>query len=134
MIIEAANEHDYEYIIERDKHILERLVLQKILNKEIYVIRDSDKHIGWMRYSYFWDNTPFMNMLWIDEPYRNSGIGTKIVLDWEKLMQANGVKLVMTSTQANEQAQHFYRKLGYKDAGCLLLEDEPLEIILTKQI
>jgi|SRR5690606_26158689 len=134
MIIEAANVHDYDYIIERDRHIIECLVKQKIINKEIYVIRESGNNIGWMRYSYFWDNTPFMNMLWIDEPYRNSGIGTQVVLGWEKSMQANGFKLVMTSTQANEQAQHFYRRLGYKDAGCLILEDEPLEILLTKQI
>jgi len=42
--------------------------------------------------------------------------------------------LVMTSTQANEQAQHFYRKLGYKDSGCLLLHDDPVEIFFVKQL
>lgn len=40
----------------------------------------------------------------------------------------------MTSTQSDETAQHFYRKLGYVDAGALLLQDEPLEIILTKAL
>jgi hypothetical protein len=40
----------------------------------------------------------------------------------------------MTSTLANEGAQHFYRKLGYRDSGCLILEDEPLEILLTKNL
>jgi hypothetical protein len=49
-------------------------------------------------------------------------------------MKKVGSNLVMTSTQANEEAQHFYRSLGYKDAGCLLLEDEPLEIILVKRL
>jgi hypothetical protein len=49
-------------------------------------------------------------------------------------MKSLGYEMVMTSTLANEQAQHFYRKLGYKDAGSLLLEDEPLEIIFTKSI
>jgi len=34
----------------------------------------------------------------------------------------------------NEQAQHFYRKLGYRDAGSLLLDEEPLEIIFVKDI
>jgi hypothetical protein len=36
-------------------------------------------------------------------------------------MKQMGFKMTMTSTQADEGAQHFYRKLGYKDAGCLLL-------------
>ncbi|WP_278281130.1 hypothetical protein [Clostridium sp. N3C] len=38
----------------------------------------------------------------------------------------------MTSTMSNEEAQHFYRKFDYKDAGSLLLDNEPLEIIFTK--
>lgn len=75
-----------------------------------------------------------MNMIWIDEEYRGAGIGKKVVQYWEELMSQAGFEMVMTSTQSNEEAQHFYRKLGYRDAGCLLLENEPLEIILTKQL
>lgn len=40
------------------------------------IAKDQDnKIIGWLRYSYFWDNIPFMNMLYINENYRNKGIG-----------------------------------------------------------
>lgn len=38
-----------------------------------------------------------------------------------------GYKMVMTSTQADEDSQHFYRKLGYIDKGCLLLDNTPFE-------
>lgn len=131
-MIDYAVETDIEYILNRDNHIHESLVKLKINEKEIFIIRDAGHEIGWMRYGYFWDNTPFMNMIWIDEDYRGTGIGKKVVLYWEKLMKQKGFERVMTSTQANEDAQHFYRKLGYRDAGCLLLDYEPLEIILTK--
>lgn len=40
----------------------------------------------------------------------------------------------MTSTQADEGSQHFYRKLGYKDAGCLILDTQPSEIFFVKQL
>ncbi|MBE0343605.1 GNAT family N-acetyltransferase, partial [Paenibacillus sp. 28ISP30-2] len=83
---------------------------------------------------FFWDNTPFMNMIWIDERHRGTGIGKKVVHYWEELMKQKGFEMVMTSTLSNEEAQHFYRKLGYRDAGCLMLENEPLEIILTKDL
>jgi ribosomal protein S18 acetylase RimI-like enzyme len=135
MRIELATEADYPYILDRDKHLLESLIVPKINGKEIYILRNQEgANIGWMRYGYFWDNTPFMNMIWIDEEYRNNGLGKNAVLFWENEMKRKGRELVMTSTLANEEAQHFYRKLGYRDAGCLLLENEPLEILLTKAI
>ncbi|MGG4096845.1 GNAT family N-acetyltransferase [Paenibacillus lautus] len=134
MEIEFARESDYTYIIERDKHIIETLVRVKIREGEIFILRESNKEIGWMRFGYFWDNTPFMNMIWIDEEYRGQGIGKKVVLFWEDLMRQRGFKVVMTSTQSNEDAQHFYRKLEYKDTGCLLQENDPLEVILTKKL
>lgn len=134
MKIDIATEADYKYIIERDKHIIESLVRRKIIEKEIFILRDSNREIGWMRFGYFWDNTPFMNMIWIDEDYRGQGNGKKVVHYWEDLMKQRGFEMVMTSTQSNEDAQHFYRKLGYRDAGCLLQEDDPLEVILLKKI
>ncbi|SDG49550.1 Acetyltransferase (GNAT) domain-containing protein [Fontibacillus panacisegetis] len=134
MKIGIATEQDYTFIVDRDKHIPESLVTTKIQEKEIYIIRDSESKLGWMRFGYFWDNIPFMNMLWIDEEYRGQGIGKEIVLLWEENMRQRGFELVMTSTQSNEEAQHFYRKLGYRDAGCLLLDSQPLEVILTKNL
>lgn len=135
MIIQFATASDYEYIAARDKHIVKALIKSKIDGQEIFILRgDENQEIGWMRFGYFWDNTPFMNMLWLDEEYRGWGYGKQIVLHWEELMREKGFKVVMTSTQSNEEAQHFYRKLGYKDVGCLLQEADPLEIILTKSL
>jgi len=135
MKIIAATDSHYAYIREHDRHILEHLILPKIRGNEIYILQDEeDSIVGWMRHCYFWDNTPFMNMIWIDDTYRNKGLGKKAVLFWEDEMKKLGFNLVMTSTLANEGAQHFYRKLGYRDSGCLILEDEPLEIILTKSL
>lgn len=135
MEIAFATEMDYEWIQDRDRHLQAKFILPKIRGREIYLFRnESGTAIGWLRYGYFWDSTPFMNMLWIDEPYRNKGLGKHAVEFWEHEMKQQGFDLVMASTQADEGAQHFYRKLGYKDAGCLLLDTQPLEILLTKKL
>lgn len=135
MRIVYATESDYEYIRTRDHHISEHFIVPKIKGNEIYILRGQDeRNIGWMRYGYFWDNIPFLNMIWIDEPYRGKGAGKQATLFWEEEMKQKGFKLIMTSTQADEGAQHFYRKLGYKDAGCLILDTQPLEILLTKEL
>ncbi len=135
MKIVFATDSDYEYIRNRDHHISESLILSKIKENEIYILRNQDEsNIGWMRYGYFWDNTPFMNMIWVDEQYRDKGAGKQVVHFWEEQMKQKGFNLIMTSTQSDEGAQHFYRKLGYKDTGCLILDTQPLEILLTKNL
>lgn len=135
MKFEYASESDFQFILDNDRHISKQLIKNKLKEKEIMIAKDQDnKIIGWLRYNYFWDTTPFMNMLYLNENYRNKGIGKDLVGFWESEMKSNGYELVMTSSLSNEQAQHFYRKIGYKDSGSLLLDDEPLEIIFTKSI
>ncbi|MFU7517401.1 GNAT family N-acetyltransferase [Clostridium sp. HCS.1] len=135
MKIEYGSEVNFQFMLDNDGHVSKELIENKLKEKEIIIASDEDnKIIGWLRYSYFWDNTPFMNMLYINENYRNKGIGKELVLFWENEMKKKGYEFLMTSTLSNEEAQHFYRKLGYKDAGSLLLPNEPLEIIFIKSI
>ena len=72
------------------------------------------------------------------DPYRNKGYGRRVMEFWETEMMKEGYKIVMTSTQVDESAQHFYRKLGYKDCGCLVLEipgfEQPLEMFMVKEL
>ena len=72
-------------------------------------------------------------MLFIEFP-KNKVLTLDHCQDLEKEMQKNKHKMVLTSTQSNEQAQIFYRKIGYVDCGSLLLPNEPLEIILSKHL
>lgn len=135
MKIEYGSELDFQFILDNDRHVSKRLIKNKLKEKEIMIVKNQDnKIIGWLRYSYFWDNTPFINMIYLNENYRNKGVGKQLVRFWEAEMRSKGYELVMTSTLSNEQAQHFYRRLGYKDSGSLLLDNEPLEIIFTKSI
>ena len=82
----------------------------------------------------FWDNTPFMNLLYLLDGYRGTGLGRAMVAHWEQQMRAAGHTMVMTSTQANEEAQGFYRRLGYQDVGGFLLPGEAYELILIKML
>ena len=100
----------------------------------VLVMLDGDNFAGWLRWGLFWDEHPFMNLLYLLEPYRGKGLGRQLVSDWERRMKAEGHEVVMTSTQANECAQFFYRRLGYEDAGAFALPVDPLELILQKAL
>lgn len=117
-----------------DKHIKQKELQSSISLRRVAVMEEEGEIIGWLRWNLFWDNTPFMNMLFLLEGYRSQGYGKAMVSCWEKMMKEAGYQLVMTSTLSNEEAQHFYRRLNYVDSGALLLPGEPLEIILTKEI
>lgn len=134
MNIRIAEKSDVEIITMHDKHIRKEELNSIISLGRVIVAENRGKFIGWLRWNLFWDNTPFMNMLFIFKEYRNCGYGKAMIYYWEKLMKEDGYELVMTSTLSNEVAQHFYRKLNYVDSGMLLLPGEPLEIILKKNI
>lgn len=133
-VASAATPEESDWLLQRDHHIPGEVMAQKIAAGQVLVARVDGKIVGWLRYGFFWDALPFMNMLFLEEPYRRQGIGRQLVAEWEARMAAAGHELVMTSTLSNEQGQHFYRALGYQDAGGLLLPEEPLELFLIKRV
>lgn len=133
MEIRTAGKSDFEIISAHDKHI-RKTELETVMSLgRVIVAEDNEILMGWLRWNLFWDNTPFINMLFMFEECRNNGYGKAMVSYWERRMQEEGYKLVMTSSLSNETAQHFYRKLKYVDSGALRLPGEALEIIFTKE-
>ena len=134
MNISVATQNEYLQLVELDHHISTDMMQNKIDQGEVIVAIKNTSVMGWLRYGYFWDSIPFMNMLTVIEEYRGRGIGTQLVIHWETMLSKRGFNEVLTSTSANERGQFLYRKLGYKDCGALLFPNEPLEIILQKII
>ena len=133
-MIRYASESDLDLLIKLDHHISSN-ELRNIINlRRILLLEDGDGLAGWLRHSLFWDNTTFMNLLFVLEGKRSQGLGGQLVKFWETEMKFLGYEEVLTSTLSNEQAQFFYRKHGYVDCGSLLLPGEPLEIILRKSL
>lgn len=134
MRVAFAEHEDLDYLAREDHHVPRGVIGQKIERREILVLHHDGRREGLLRWGYFWDEIPFMNLLWVREELRGRGFGTRLVGFWEDEMRKAGYREVITSTMSNERAQHLYRRLGYEDCGCLLLSDEPLEIILKKKL
>lgn len=136
--IRYAEECDETFWFSLDRHLSKSEYILKVRDKRGYVIYDDEKPIGVMRYNLFWDNTPFLTLIHFEETYRSKGFGKQAMLFWEDEMRNFGYKMVMTSTQADETSQHFYRKLGYKDKGSIVFDippfEQPLEMILAKSL
>lgn len=133
-MIRYANQNDLEMLKQYEHGISESELEHSINAGRILVMFQEGAFIGWLRFNLFWDNTPFMNMLYFLEAYRGKGFGQQLVTYWEEEMKKRNYARVLTSTLSNEQAQFFYRKNGYMDCGSLLLPGEPLEIIFMKNL
>lgn len=134
MEIRMAQAEDFAFLSEHDRHIGPKELQEQIERGRILIAQQDGRTIGWLRWNLFWDNTPFLNLLFLLEEHRQKGYGRQLMQAWERMMAQQGFGLLMTSTLSNEQAQHFYRALGYRDAGGLLLEGEPLEIFFIKRL
>ena len=133
-MIRFATPADLPWLQAHDHHVAPVELATLVSLGRVLIAQEGDEPVGWLRWNLFWDNTPFMNMLYILEPWQRRGIGRQLVNRWESQAWETGFMAVMTSTQANEEAQHFYRKLGYRDAGVLLLPGEAAEIIFHKEL
>ena len=129
---------DKQFWYSLDKHLPETEFYNKVQTKRGYILLLDDKPIGLLRYNLFWDNTPFCTMLFVDEKYQRKGYGKHLMKYWENDMKMQGYGMLLTSTQADETAQHFYRKLGYKDCGGFVIDipayAQPMEIFFMKEI
>jgi len=134
MLITVAVRDDLAALSELDKHVSRQTLITKIDAGQIFIVREDEKIVGWLRFGFFWDEYPFMNLLFVLSEFRGVGFGKALVTHWENKMKEQGCKLVMTSTLSDENAQHFYRKLNYQDVGGFILPGEPLELVLIKEL
>ncbi len=136
--IHPVKEADRAFWLSLDRHLSEAEFVRKVRDGMGVVLTLDGAPAAILRWSLFWDSIPFCNLLYVAEGARRRGYGKALVSQWEREMRAKGYGLVMTSTQADEEGQHFWRKLGYRDCGGFLLPfpgyEQPLELMLAKPL
>lgn len=75
-----VSENDKSFWFSLDKHLSESEFELKVRDKRGYVISGDGKPVGIMRYNLFWDNTPFLTLIYIEESHQRKGFGRQA---WE---------------------------------------------------
>ncbi len=136
--VRYAKENDKAFWLSLDAHITEEELEKKFRDRRGYVVTEDGIPCGVLRYNMFWDSIPFCTLLFVKDGMRRKGIGRELMEFWEHDMKASGHGMVMTSTQSDETAQHFYRRLGYTDAGSLVISvpgyEQPSELFFVKKL
>ena len=134
-VIRQATQQDIDFLVRHDRHLKRPAMLDKIRRQEVYVVEHESQLVGWARYNLFCDLIPFLTNIHILYEYRRQGFGTHLIRHWEEQMRDRGFSFVLTSTQADEDAQFFYRSVGYSDSGSMLFPGQAAtEIVLSKSL
>ena len=104
----SRNEAEYEDAIE------DELVVFKVTDSDGNIIAGCNLIINCWKVA-------DLDILWVDEPYRNQGIGSCLLSDIEREAKKNGACIVMID--ARDWNVDFFKKLGYT-VYCTL-EDYP---------
>lgn len=130
--------NDFEFVLKLLPRMKEDIFESLVNGKFGFIIEENNVNKGILIFTILWEKIPFIEHLIISENERGNGIGTKAILEFENLMRNKGFKMVMLSTQVDENAQFLYRKLGYIDNGAIFLEnspfDQPAELFLKKTL
>ena len=137
-VIRFAGPDDWPFWNRLDGRIDQALFLRKLAAGECYIAEAERGPAGLLRWNRFWDELPFCTLLYIVGAMRGRGLGAALMARWEADMVAAGFDCALTSTQVDESAQHFYRKLGYRDVGGFVPvgpeRAQPMELIMMKEL
>lgn len=134
MDIRLARKRDLPVLCALDRHVRPDELSALLQRGRVYLAEEGGEVKGWLRYSLFWDNTPFLNLLFLLPDYRGQGHGRALLSRWEADRRAEGYPLVMTSTRADETARYFYGRCGYREIGAFTLPGEPRELLFSKSL
>jgi len=126
MEIRLITPDDFDFIRSVDPHATASALNRRLSLSTCYLLFEGGIPIGLFHYTFFWDSIPFLNLLYILPAFQKRGYGKAAMDFWETEMKRQGFPMVLISTQVDEDAQHFYRKIGYADCGGLLLSGSPL--------
>lgn len=91
------------------------------------IAKDGDNIIGFAmgRFETFYDLTAYnLVEIIVASEYQKNGIGTKMMVKLEKEVAGMGADMVQLKSVNDEMHEHFYDKLGYKDASNLKLKSK----------
>ncbi len=135
MSIRVATADDLDFLDRNDPLLTREVLEEKVAREEVYVAEEGGRRIGLARFDYLCDLDPFLTLLLVLEKHRKKGVGTRLMDFWEEQMKREGHRILLTSTEAAEDAQFFYRKIGFRDAGAILFPgQEAAELVLVKRL
>src|SRR5262245_25581347 len=133
-MLRAATDGDFGFLRGFSSEPDDVRLRAQIRDDRLRIIEPDGTPVGFIKFYVLWEILPFIEVIILREDRRRRGLGTQAVRQWEREMAARAFARVLTSTQADETAQEFWRRIGYVDCGALSLPGRPIELFMFRDV
>jgi ribosomal protein S18 acetylase RimI-like enzyme len=132
--LRAAKDTDFAFLRGFSSEPRDDQLRAQIRDGRLRIVETSDGPVGFIKFYILWEVLPFIEVIIIRTDCRGRGIGRAAIRRWEEEMSARSFQRAITSTQSDETAQYFWRRIGYQDCGSLSLPGRPVELFMYRDI
>ena len=127
------------HLIPIEKDLPLNSIKYDILSKQTIIATFYNKVVGILRFEYLWKSQPFMNLIYVEESYRNNGVGKKLLAYLEKYLKKKGFRyLFSSSSECTNNSCNWHEKVGFKPCGTVdklnLPDSSSKEIFFYKKL
>jgi ribosomal protein S18 acetylase RimI-like enzyme len=133
-MIRVARGSDFTFLRGFSTDPTDRQLRAQIQDGRLRIIESTEGQVGFIKFYVLWEILPFIEVIMVRDECRRCGIGRRAVRAWEGEMAARSLSRAIVSTPANETAQEFWRRIGYRDCGSLALPGRPIELFMYRDI
>lgn len=132
--LRTAEPADFDYVKQFSLAPDEAALITASRTGGLKIVYDDDLRVGFLLYSILWGTLPLLEFIEISRSERLRNVGRRTVRTWETQMSERGFDLVLVSTGADGDSQHFWRKMGYVDCGALTVRQKPAEVFFQRAV
>ena len=117
--VRTATESDLGFV-SQDGHLPDFVVKRKVGDANVFLALRDGEPVGYLRLEWLWSKLPYIEMVWVPEPYRRSGVGRTLLTHVEAEVNGRGHAALYSSSQADEpEPQAWHRRVGFEECGLL---------------
>ena len=104
------------------KHHPDHYIAARLRDKTVFVAKNNGTALGFLIYTIWWGNCPFIELIKVRKPYQRQGTGIALLKAAANDIQKQHFKTVISSSEViNEIGTNFHRRWGFKDLNVLEL-------------
>ena len=118
-VVRTATEGDLGFV-SQDGHLPDSVVKRKVSDADVLLALRDGEPVGYLRLEWLWSRLPYIEMIWVLEPYRRAGVGRALLAHTEAEVTSRGHDSLYSSSQADEpEPQAWHRRVGFAECGWL---------------
>ena len=108
----------------------------RLFEERVFLARHKGKNIGLLSYTTWWGNTPFLELIHIQDSFQRQGIAKRLLKEAATEIQSKTFKTLISSCEVSNNNSHlFHKAVGFKQLKNLILphgEEQFFSIDLEK--